>query len=302
MRDTTHDGNENGNGSPDFWRGHAEREWQDNRLDLTSHVAVVTGAARGIGRATGVRLALDGIKAVAAVDQSDEVIEFARQANERLGRACIQPFHGDVTDAEFRAQVFGTMERLHGGVSICVPAAGITRDKLAVRVNKDSGQVETYDEELFRRVIAVDLTAPIYWAIDTIASVARARQRAGLRKWEPSERVQGAAIFIGSVSSAGNRGQISYATAKAGLEGAQATLATEAIYYGVRCAIIHPGYTDTPMVRTLGEDFISKHILPQTQLGRLIHPAEIAHAICFLIRNASVSGTLWADAGWHPVA
>lgn len=295
-------GNSQKNGNEDFWREHAEREWQDSRLDLSSHVAVITGAARGIGRATCVRMSLDGVKAIAAVDQSDEVTEFAREANERLGRECIFPFLGDTTDPLFRTRVFAEMEKKFGVVSICVPAAGITRDRLAVRVNKDNGQIETYPEDLFRRVIDVDLTAPIYWAVDTIASVARARKQSGGKKWEPSERVQGAVIFIGSVSSAGNRGQISYATAKAGLEGAQATLATEAIFYGVRCAIIHPGYTDTPMVRTLGDEFIGKHILPQTQLRRLIHPAEIAHAICFLIRNSAVSGKLWADAGWHPVA
>jgi hypothetical protein len=50
----------------------------------------------------------------------------------------------------------------------------------------------------------------------------------------------------------------------------------------------------------MGEKFISEQILPQTQLRRLIMPEEIADAICFLIRNASVSGQLWADAGWHP--
>ena len=76
----------------------------------------------------------------------------------------------------------------------------------------------------------------------------------------------------------------------------------EAIYHGVRCGIIHPGYTDTPMVRALGEALIQEHIIPHTQLRRLVQPEEIADAICFMISNAAVSGSLWADAGWHPVA
>ena len=109
-------------------------------------------------------------------------------------------------------------------------------------------------------------------------------------------------MFIGSVSSRGNKGQLSYATSKAGLEGAAATLAKEAMYYGVRCGIIHPGFTDTPMVRALGEEFIDKNILPFTQLRRLIRPEEIADAICFMVSNPAVSGELWADAGWHPTA
>lgn len=112
--------------------------------------------------------------------------------------------------------------------------------------------------------------------------------------------MQGTVIFIGSVSSQGNKGQIAYAATKAGLEGAAVTLMIEAMYYGVRCGVIHPGFTDTPMVRSLGDDYIREHVLPHTQLRRLIRPEEIADAICFMISNSAVSGELWADAGWYP--
>jgi len=285
-------GNGNGNGNG----------WHDSRVDLSKKVAVVTGAAGGIGRATCIELAREGVQAVGVVDVSPSVADFCRDGNARLGREAFIPFQGDVTSTEFRQNVFQTLEARYGVVSICVPAAGITRDRLAVKINKQSGEAEIYNEEDFRRVVEIDLTAPIYWGMQTIASVARDRTKRGCKKWEPGEGVEGAVIFIGSVSSAGNRGQISYATCKAGLKGAQATLASEAVFYGVRSAIIHPGYTDTPMVRSLGEEFIDKAIIPQTQLRRLIMPEEIAHAICFMIRNSAVSGQLWADAGWHPAA
>lgn len=289
----------NGNGSgPGTFDGEG---WHDRRLDLSKHVAVVTGGASGIGRATCIRLALEGIKAIGVVDMSDKVTAFAEECNQRLGREILIPYRGDVTSTEFRKSVFADLERRHGSVSICVPAAGITRDRLAVRIDKVTGQVDMYAEEEFRRVIEIDLTAPIYWGLETVASVARQRLQSGQKKWEPQEPLSGAIIFIGSVSSTGNRGQISYATAKAGLEGAEATMASEAIFYGVRSAIIHPGYTDTAMVRAMGEQLIGEKILPQTQLRRLIYPEEIAEAICFMIRNAAVSGTLWADAGWHPM-
>ena len=72
------------------------------------------------------------------------------------------------------------------------------------------------------------------------------------------------------------------------------------MYHGVRCGVIHPGFTDTPMVHALGERFVEERILPHTQLKRLIRPDEIADAICFMIANSAVSGELWADAGWHP--
>jgi hypothetical protein len=51
-----------------------------------------------------------------------------------------------------------------------------------------------------------------------------------------------------------------------------------------------------------GEEYIVKHILPGTQLGRLIKPEQIADAICFMISNSAVTGELWADADWHPAA
>jgi NAD(P)-dependent dehydrogenase (short-subunit alcohol dehydrogenase family) len=76
----------------------------------------------------------------------------------------------------------------------------------------------------------------------------------------------------------------------------------EAMYHGVRCGVIHPGFTDTPMVRLMDNGYIEKNILPATQLHRLIRPEEIADAICFMIGNSAVSGELWADAGWHPSA
>jgi NAD(P)-dependent dehydrogenase (short-subunit alcohol dehydrogenase family) len=157
--------------------------------------------------------------------------------------------------------------------------------------------------DAFRRVLEVNLVAPTYWALEMIGRIAEDRFAKKFKRWEPEEHVQGTVIFIGSVSSHGNRGQVAYAATKAGLEGVAATLTKEAMYHGVRCGVIHPGYTDTPMVRGLGEEYIRERILPQTQLRRLIRTDEIADAICFLISNSAVSGQLWADAGWHaPVA
>ncbi len=273
-------------------------------MELKGKVAVITGGASGIGRALCMQLAQEGVRVVGVVDMGDATQEVCKEANAQFGRDVMVPYRGDVTNSEFRDSVFADLEKRFGVVSLCVPAAGITRDRLAVKVEANNGRsvAHIYDESDFRRVLDVDLVAPIYWALRTVASVAVDRARNNKPRWEPQESVQGAIVLIGSISSAGNRGQISYATAKAGLEGAQATLATEAIFYGVRCAIIHPGFTDTPMVRAMGAEMIEKRILPNTQLRRLIRPDEIASAICFMLKNSAVSGTLWVDAGWHPNA
>jgi NAD(P)-dependent dehydrogenase (short-subunit alcohol dehydrogenase family) len=280
----------------------AEERDQAQTMHIKGSVAVVTGAAGGIGRALAVELVKRKVAGLALVDQSELVHQVAKAANELAGGAVAFGFAGDATDAKFRKGVYAEMAEKHGRINICVPAAGITRDSLAVKLDKQTGQVSIYPVETFRQVVEVNLVAPVYWAMEMVAGIADSRARRGLKRWEPTEPLEGAVILIGSVSSLGNKGQIAYASTKAGLEGAAATLMMEAIFHGVRCGIIHPGYTDTPMVRAMGEKLINEQIIPRTQLRRLVQPEEIADAICFMISNAAVSGSLWADAGWHPAA
>ena len=271
-------------------------------MKIKDKIALITGAASGIGQAVARDLANREVGKIVLIDRRDHVFEVAEAINKAQEREVAVPKVGDTTNDTFRTQVYDEVSAEHGIVSICVPAAGITRDSLAVSVDKKNGTAEPYSISTFREVTEVNLIAPIYWAIEMVVRIAQDRLKKGLKRWEPHEQVQGTVVFLGSVSSQGNKGQISYAVSKAGLEGAAATLSKEAIFYGVRCAIIHPGFTDTPMVRALGEEFIDKYVLPYTQLKRLIRPEEIADAICFLISNSAVSGELWADAGWHPPA
>ena len=271
-------------------------------MQIQDKVAVVTGAASGIGYATSVELVNRGVKAVATVDMSDAVSQVAEEINNKVGKEAAVPFVGNVTKEAFRKKVFDTMSERFDLVSIFVPAAGIFRDAFAVRLNKETGSADLYPIEIFQQVLEVNLIHPIYWSMELVARIAEDRHRRGLKKWQPNETVQGTVIFIGSVASQGNKGQISYATTKAGLEGAASTLMKEAIFHGVRTGVIHPGFVDTPLLQGMPEGYVEKYILPDTQLGRLIKPEEIADAICFMVSNSAVSGELWADAGWHPAA
>jgi len=271
-------------------------------MKFNGKTAIITGAASGIGRATSRALIDHNIQNLIAVDRNDLINDLARESNQKAGREITFPYVGDVKDDEFRRHVFADIKLRFGPVHICIPAAGITRDALAVKRNKETGKIETYSRAQLEEVFTINLIAPILWAIDSVASLAEDRFSRNLGRWTPDEGMQGAIVFIGSVSSAGNKGQISYAAAKAGLEGAQATLSKESIFYGIRCSIIHPGFTDTPMVRALGDDYIERNILPFTQLRRLLRPDEIADAICFMLKNSAVSGSVWVDAGWHPAA
>jgi len=269
---------------------------------IEGKTAVITGAASGIGMATAEELAKRGAKAVAMVDMSDKVVEVTKEMNKKVGKEVGKAFKGNVTEDAFRKEVYDTMCAEHEVVNICVPSAGIFRDRLSVMLNKETGEPDIYPTELFHQVLEVNLVHPVYWALELVARMAKQRKKEGKKKWHPDEKVQGTIVFIGSVASQGNKGQISYSSTKAGLEGAAQTLMKESMFHGVRTAVIHPGFVDTPILQGMPEGYLDKYVLPDVQLGRLIRPEEIADAICFLVSNSAVSGELWADAGWHPPA
>ena len=217
----------------------------------------------------------------------------ARNPVRSLACGCIVDYNVG-TSAEF-ANALTSIAANAGGNDIIIFTASFA-------INESTPLAIIQKNAEFKLVVDVNLIAPVYWALEMIGRVAEDRAARGLKRWTAEEGMQGSVVFIGSISSQGNRGQISYASTKAGLEGAAATIMKEAIFHGVRCGVIHPGFTDTPMVRQMGMDYVAKNILPYTQLGRLIRPEEIADAICFMLANSAVSGELWVDAGWHAPA
>ena len=210
---------------------------------------------------------------------------------------------GDTTNDTFRTQVYDEVTAQHGVVTICVPAAGITRDALAVRMNKETGKAEPYSITTFRQVTEVNLIAPIYWAIEMVVRIAEDRcatrpEAMGAR----GRRAGGDRVHrLGLVARQQGANLVCHGQGRLGRsrrhadEGGDVTTACAA-------GSSIPGFTDTPMARELGEEYLEKNVLPYTQLRRLIRTEEIADAICFMISNSAVSGELWADAGWHPQA
>ena len=101
-------------------------------------VAVITGAAGGIGRAVAIDLAKREVGGLALVDQSEGVRDVTEMVNEFTGRRVAAPYIGDVTDAGFRNTVYADVKAKFGRANICVPTAGVTRDQLAVKFDKES--------------------------------------------------------------------------------------------------------------------------------------------------------------------
>ena len=247
-------------------------------MEIEGRVAVVTGAASGIGNAVVAALAARGAKGVVLVDQSERVSEVAAEVQGHFPACKCKAVVGNVTDENLRREVFDEAAEEMGLPRILIPAAGITRDRLSVKMDKESGKADVYPLEHFRLVTEINLIAPVFWALELIRGVAEDRQKRGMKRWSIEEGLQGAIIFIGSVSSQGNRGQVSYSASKAGIAGAESALTKEAMFYGVRCGVIHPGFTDTPMVRALGEDYIAKNILPATQRELYRNPGPAGSA------------------------
>ena len=120
-------------------------------MNIKGKSAVITGAGSGIGQAVAIELAERGIGAVGLVDRNENVINVARMINDRMDAPVAEAMIGDVTDAAFRQKAFDLMCSKYGAPAVCVPAAGITRDQLGVKMDKQTGKaVDLPDRELPR--------------------------------------------------------------------------------------------------------------------------------------------------------
>src|SRR4051812_32469520 len=129
-------------------------------MNVKDKVAVITGAGSGIGQAVATVLAERGVRAIGLVDRSENVLTVAGTINEKCGERVCEAMIGDVTDDAFRKHVFDLLQTRHGTPSICVPAAGITRDRLAIKIDKETGEADIYPRDQFQLVTEVNLIAP----------------------------------------------------------------------------------------------------------------------------------------------
>ncbi|MEU7144264.1 beta-ketoacyl-ACP reductase [Nocardia sp. NPDC046473] len=245
---------------------------------FTDKVAVVTGAAQGIGAATALRLAIEGAS-VAVLDRNtpDATLEqISRAGGKATGYVC------DVTDRDSVQSVFDQIATDLGDPQILVNNAGITRDDLFFRLSEDD----------WNAVLSVNLTG-----------VFHCTQAA--QKYMVAQRY-GKIVSLSSRSALGNRGQANYAAAKAGIQGFTATLAIELGQYNITVNAVAPGYIATAMTDATAErigmapEQLQQSVAERTPLGRVGQPEEVAAVIAFLASDESsyVSGqTLYVNGG-----
>lgn len=222
--------------------------------ELEGKVALVTGGSRGIGLATARELAGAGARVALLSRDQGRAERAAGTLPEGLGSgyAC------DVSSARQVGEVVDRIEEELGSVDVLVNNAGMTRDRLIVRLRD-----QDWDD-----VLAVNLNGIFY----TIRAVARGMLR----------RRAGAIVNITSVVGlAGNAGQANYAAAKAGVVGLTKAAARELAPRGIRVNAVAPGFIDTEMTADLSPE-AREHLQAKIALGHLGAPEDVASVVRFL--------------------
>jgi 3-oxoacyl-[acyl-carrier protein] reductase len=243
---------------------------------MSPHIAIVTGASRGIGRAIALRLAQDGhtVIGTATTESGAEAItqSLAEAGFKGVGRVL------NVADA---ASIEGFVKAVadeFGAPTILVNNAGITRDNLLMRMKE-----EEWDE-----VLRTNLTSIYRLSKACLKGMMKAR----------TGRIVNVTSVVGAT---GNAGQANYAAAKAGIIGFTKSLAKEVGSRNITVNSVAPGFIDTDMTRALSEEQ-RKALLTQIPLARLGAPEEIASAVAFLCSDAAayITGeTLHVNGGMH---
>jgi len=245
----------------------------------SSRVAIVTGAARGIGAATAQRLATDGM-AVAVLDLDAAACAGTVDAiTEAGGRALA--VGADVSQADQVEAAVGKIAADLGPPVVLINNAGVIRDNLLFKMTDDDWDT----------VLGVHLRGAFL--------MSRAAQ-----KFMVDQRF-GRIVNLSSSSALGNRGQVNYSAAKAGMQGFTKTLAIELGQFGVTANAVAPGFIATDMTAAtaarVGMKFEDFQAAAATQIPvrRVGQPADVAHVISFLVSEDAgfVSGQVIYVAG-----
>ncbi len=226
-------------------------------MRLKDRVAVITGAARGIGRATAIKFAREGAD-VAILDVLKDLANETAEEVKKLGRKA-KAYEVDVGIYNQVQSVSEEILKEFGTVDILVNNAGITRDKLLMKMTE-----QDWDE-----VIQTNLKG-VFNSCKVFAPIMR-------------EKKYGRIINLSSVTVRGNIGQTNYSATKAGLVGLTKTLAKELPFGGCEITVnaIQPGMIWTDMLKAVPEKVLER-FKAETPLGRVGQPEEVANLISFL--------------------
>jgi 3-oxoacyl-[acyl-carrier protein] reductase len=226
-------------------------------MSLEGKIAIVTGAAQGIGRTIAETLAQDGAD-IAIADMDPGRAQEAADAVKKLGRRVLN-LKVNVAEWDGVKAMADQVLKEWGTIDILVNNAGITRDGLLVRMK----------EEDWNLVLQVNLTGTFHCIKAVLQTMTK--QRSG--------RIVNIASIVGAM---GNAGQANYAASKAAVIGLTKTVAREYASRSVTVNAVAPGFIDTPMTQGLSAE-VKETLQKQIPLGRLGRPSDVAAAVRFLV-------------------
>lgn len=225
-------------------------------MSLSGHVAFITGASQGIGRACALRLAKEGASIAVAARNQEKLNELTAEIHAAGGNAGAFPL--DVGDEKQIENTIAAAISQFGKIDILVNNAGITRDQLVMRMKRDD----------WDSVLQTNLTSAYLCIQQVISSMLKQR-------W-------GRIINISSVfGQMGQAGQANYAASKAGLIGLTMAIAREVGSRNITCNAIAPGFIETAMTAALGDEF-KQNAIKQIPLRRVGTSDDVAAAVAFL--------------------
>ncbi len=224
---------------------------------LEGRRALVTGAARGIGRAIAIVLAAEGADVAINYQSSEADARSLADELAKMGRRTLL-FKGDVGERSTWNSMIEKIKQTWGGLDILVNNAGITRDKTLRKMT----------DEDWLAVLHTNLNA-CYFGVSAVAPM-MLEQKFG--------RIINISSFVGQ---AGNFGQANYAASKGGIIAFTKTAALELAKHNVTCNALAPGFTETGMLAKVPEA-VQATILARIPMGRFGKPEEIAKAVLFL--------------------
>ena len=242
-------------------------------MQLKDKVVVVTGGARGIGRAIATAFADKGAQ-LALLDMNHAELDAAKAEYAARG-VVVRTYALNVAKEDQVVGVFNQVAADFGRLDVLVNNAGIIKDGLLIKF-KDGKVTGKMGLDQWQAVIDVNLTGVFLCGREA------AEKMIGFGNG-------GLIINISSISKAGNAGQTNYSAAKAGVTAMAVTWAKELARFGIRAGSIAPGFTRTDLLAGMPPEMLDKVTAP-VPLKRLGLPEEIAHAAIFIATNEFFTG------------
>ena len=237
-------------------------------MNLSDLRIIVTGGASGMGRHFTLELAKAGAKVLCA-DLNESGLEETLGAAKGLAGEVV-PFKANVAKEEDVVAMVAEGAKAFGSINGLVNNAGIFRDGLLVKKDRNTGAIKKMSLANWQAVIDVDLTGPFLCTREVAAHMIE------------NDVKPGVIVNISSVSRAGNIGQSNYSAAKAGLVADTKLWSGELSRYGIRVGAIAPGFIRTPILEGMREDALNK-MLSGVPMKRVGEPQEIFLGVKFIV-------------------